>query len=507
MSIFLRPYQDKAIIMLRDEFKKHRRVILQLATGGGKTACFASLAKRTLDKTNYNRILILTHRKELMTQAGGMLARVGLNPEFVRAGKRSVDFSQRCIVAMVETFNNRVKRDPSFIHKIGQPSLVIVDECHLGGHRKVMELFPDAYILGCTATPVAASKKNPLNQVFDGIVTPIAISDLIEQGWLAHYRHYGVRQDISGLKVSASTGDYTESSQFNFFDNATLYDGVVENYLKMCSGRDGAPKRKTIVFCCNIEHAIKTHEAFVAAGVNACCIHSKMKDEHRDLTVKAYSEGRHDAVVNCGILQMGYDDPTTSCIILNRATRSLPLYQQMIGRASRPHPTKDDFIVIDHGNNAIRLGFWNDEIDWVDMFHKAKEPTTQGVPPMKTCPSCEALVYTSVRECPYCHYIWPVVEKERKATGEFEELRRTEMPEELKTKPWKTMTATELVIYSKAKGYKPGWVLHQIYLRPKIEWVPMIHEMGRAMGYKKGWASFKVRQIAKAEQLTKQEVM
>ncbi|HAW51719.1 MAG TPA: DEAD/DEAH box helicase, partial [Flavobacteriales bacterium] len=74
-------------------------------------------------------------------------------------------------------------------------------------------------------------------------------------------------------------------------------------------------------------------------------------------------------LTSVGILTTGFDEPSVESIILNRATRSLTLYHQMIGRGSRVIPNKEHFSIIDLGNNALRLGYWQDYIDWNDVFN------------------------------------------------------------------------------------------------------------------------------------------
>jgi len=69
------------------------------------------------------------------------------------------------------------------------------------------------------------------------------------------------------------------------------------------------------------------------------------------------------------ILTTGFDEPTVETIILNRATRSLTLYFQMIGRGSRVLPKKETFNVIDLGNNVARFGMWEAPVDWQEIFH------------------------------------------------------------------------------------------------------------------------------------------
>jgi len=69
-------------------------------------------------------------------------------------------------------------------------------------------------------------------------------------------------------------------------------------------------------------------------------------------------------------LTTGFDEPEVSTVILNRATKSLTLYHQMIGRGSRVLPKKKNFNIIDLGNNARRFGLWESHVNWQDIFQQ-----------------------------------------------------------------------------------------------------------------------------------------
>ena len=157
----LRPYQSKAINLTREAFKKSKRVVLCLPTGAGKSIIFSTIARITAE--NGKRVLILTHRTELKSQAEGY-------------GNKGESIT----VVMIETFWNRVKK--SHVNP-ADFDLVIIDEAHIGNFRKVVEVLPDSvYLIGATATPLSKPKMRTL---YHDIVCPVGISELIEQGYLA----------------------------------------------------------------------------------------------------------------------------------------------------------------------------------------------------------------------------------------------------------------------------------------------------------------------------------
>src|SRR5690606_11145999 len=135
----LRPYQTDAISQIREAFsQKKRRVVLCLPTGGGKTVIFSEMVRRAMERDLFAKVLILTDRMELLTQAGGTLQRLGIKFDTIEAGKK-VNMSARCHVGMVETYVRRGSKNPDLF---GVYDLVIIDEAHKGNFKKVLNLLP-----------------------------------------------------------------------------------------------------------------------------------------------------------------------------------------------------------------------------------------------------------------------------------------------------------------------------------------------------------------------------
>ena len=151
------------------------------------------------------------------------------------------------------------------------PDLIIIDEAHYGNFTKVIEAFPDAYILGVTATPIGKH----FYKYYTNIVQTIDTPDLIQQNFLVPYKAYQMVDDFSGLRKGAS-GDFSEKSQYNFFNKEKLYDGVIEQW------RERANNKKTIVFNCNIKHSNETAEAFRKAGIKSYSVTSKTSVSDRE---------------------------------------------------------------------------------------------------------------------------------------------------------------------------------------------------------------------------------
>jgi superfamily II DNA or RNA helicase len=441
----LRPYQQKQIEHLRTKFSQgKKRIILCSPTGSGKTVVFTSIISKTLEKDMFNRVLVITDRIELFQQTWKSLKRFDIDPEIYNATiKPNQPVTGRVVVAMIETLKRRWKRYGSL--PIGKFDLIIIDEAHKGNFKKVFDIYPDSRVIGATATPLATTKRDPLKNYYDDIVETVDIPDLIEQGYLVQENAWAMRLiDESILKKSSSTGDFTESSQYTAFSDAKVFAGLLKVY------REKALGKKTIIFCPNIEMTDDVASMLIKEGHhNVHKIHSKSEGK-RDEILKDFHESKSGVMVNCGILTTGYDHPPIEVCILYRATQSLPLFLQMIGRCSRTYEGKTHMTVLDLGSNIKRFGLWSEERSWTDYF---KNPPKAGNPqpaPVKECPSCEAIIPARATDCNYCGYKFPIQEKEL-AYGELVEV----LP--LMGKKVSSLSAEELHRLEKQKMIKPSF--------------------------------------------------
>lgn len=482
--INLRPYQIEAVAQLRAHFAaKRTKVILCAPTGSGKTVIFSYLVKATIEKNPNARVLILTDRIELLTQAGGTLKKFGIDCASISAGV-AIDHYAKVYVGMVETFFRRVQKFPHLLDL----NLVIIDEAHRGNFKKLFPLFkPSTYIIGATATPIAASKKDPLKNYYDGIVATVGIADLVEQGFLVPAETYAPKVDTSKLKTD-KTGEYSIESQMDVFAKREVYDGVVNKYLKF--GTEGGKAEKAICFNVNIEHSVEVCRRFLEVGVNAEHVDGETPGEERKAILKRFQTGETQVLCNVGIVTTGYDEPSVEIIIVNRATTSLPLWLQMAGRGSRIFGGKDKFKLIDMGENWKHLGLWEDERDWKDMFHnpvKEKKKGANDAPaPVKDCPECDALLSLQAKQCPHCGHEFPPSERVPNIVQEVE----FDLISSVRQKDWGKLSIEELVKLQTIKQYKAGWILHQLRERAngKVEvYERYLRELAAYKGYKKGW--------------------
>jgi superfamily II DNA or RNA helicase len=388
----LRPYQSLAIDKLASKVGAgKRKIIFQLATGGGKTVSFAGLIERYLKK-HQRKVLILVHREELLIQAYRTLFNgFDIIAAPITAESKYLPNVMVC-VAMVETANNLLKNNPKYFGNIG---LVIIDECHIGNFKKLFEYFNDSLIIGFTATPISGSKKDPLKNHYEDIVCGIDIPDLIKQGSLCENRTYHIK-NVKRNELAIKNGEFDERQMGELFGNAKHVHNTINAYKEHSYGK------KTIIFNCNIDHSKKVCNAFNSFGYESRHLDGETPSHLRTATLKWFKETPGAILHNVGILTTGFDEPSVLSVIVNKSTMSLPLWLQITGRGSRPFEGKEYFTIIDMGGNALVHGDWCDNRDWAYTFFNPEKPKTGGEAPTKVCVGCDAIIHASIIICRLC---------------------------------------------------------------------------------------------------------
>lgn len=356
-------YQEDAIETIFDRFKsfpERYNILYQLPTGGGKTVIFSEIAKRYISEAE-KKVLILTHRVELSKQTSKTLSEIGVKNKIINSAVKEIKDEKdcNCYVAMVETLNNRIKEGQLNIKKIG---LVIVDEAHYNSFRKLFKYFKNCDILGVTATPLSSNIKLPMKDTYNELIVGHSISELIENGFLAKATTYGYNVGLGALRIGIN-GDYTVKSSEVVYIDYQMQEKLIQAY------EERAKDKKTLIFNNGINTSRYVYESFKRAGYdNIRHLDNKHTDSERKEIIDWFRETPNAIITSVGILTTGFDVPDIEVIVLNRATRSLTLYHQMIGRGSRVTENKKEFTVVDMGNNVARFGLWEDKVDWNLVF-------------------------------------------------------------------------------------------------------------------------------------------
>lgn len=354
-------YQKGAIQRIFEKFESapdDYHLLYQLPTGGGKTVIFSEIVRQYLKHHN-KKVLVMTHRIELCKQTSEMLTSFGVVNKVVNSTANLDDQARySCFVAMVETLNNRLHDDKLDISDIG---LVIIDEAHYNSFTKLFKFFDKSFILGVTATPLSSNKNLPMKDNYDELIAGESIEALIENEFLARAEIIQYNMGLTALEVG-SNGDYTVKSSEDLYTTNTMLDYLLTSYQKHSEGK------KTLIFNNGINTSIQVYHTFKAAGLPIAHLDNTATKKQRKQILKWFRETPNAILTSVSILTTGFDEPTIDTIILNRATKSLTLYYQMIGRGSRILNNKATFQVIDLGNNCYRFGPWGADLDWNAIF-------------------------------------------------------------------------------------------------------------------------------------------
>ena len=442
----LRPYQQQAVTELRTAYGGGRKApLFVLPTGGGKTFTFVYVGQSAVQRGN--RVLILVHRQELLMQASRSLSAMGVRHGLIAAGHNTTGDPVQ--VASVQTMIRRLGKHRYHF------DLIIVDEAHhaiAGSWRKIIDAFPQARVLGVTATPIRSDGKG-LRDVFDAIVLGPTVQQLIEMGYLVRPVVYAPPTQLDLTGVRRRMGDFDQTELGKRLDKPTITGSAVQHYRKLCD------RQPAIAFCVSVAHAQHVAADFRAAGYAAMAIDGSMPDAERKQAIDDLANGRLHVLTSCDIVSEGTDIPVVAAAILLRPTQSTGLFLQQVGRALRPAPGKDRAIILDHVGNCMRHGMPQDDREWsLDGDLAAKRAKNDNeVPPVKQCEKCYA-VFKPQPICPVCGHVHEIKGREIKETdGELQEIDAATMQRQRRQEIGKAKTLEELQEVARRRGYKPGW--------------------------------------------------
>lgn len=386
--MILRPYQSDVVDRVRLAHKQgHRRVLVVMPTGAGKTVTFADIARRI--DAGGGSVLIIVPRVELVRQTIAKLDALGVRHGVIAASERQTDRMARVQVAMAQTIVRRVHA------LVRAPDYIIVDECHLAAANtwtQILARYPDARTLGVTATLERLDGKG-----FEGLGSELvngpSVSAMIDSGNLCAFRTYTLPV-IDASTLRTRMGEFDQAQQAALMERAKIVGDVVDHWQRHADGRS------TIVFAASVTHSKALVDRFCDAGIAAEHLDGTIDQEERAAILARLASGATTVVCNFGVLTEGFDCPRVSCVQIVRCTASRTLFRQMAGRGLRPLDGKTDCVILDHGGNALRHG--NLDYD-VPYQIAAKEKTAKSVVAVsKACKVCAAVMPASASVCAVC---------------------------------------------------------------------------------------------------------
>lgn len=451
VPLVLRPeYQVPAIDALRDALRKYRRVLLQLPTGGGKTAIASFLAQEIAARGK--TVYFNCHRMELVEQTSRTWRKYGIAHGFIAANRpKTTSVANIC---SIDTLKNRLLTTP-------EPAFAIWDECHhLGaaGWQAIMDAWPNARHIGLSATPWRLDGSG-LGRQFEYMVQGPTVAWLIEHGFLSRYEIFAPNPpDMKGARKGAD-GDFTKRSAAARMDIPKRVGDIVQHWRRYANGM------RTIAFAINVADSMTIVKRFNEAGIPAAHLDADTPDADRARIIQDFAAGRILILSNVALFGEGFDlsaiaqtDVTIDCLIDAAPSQSLSAVLQRWGRVLRP---KDyAAIILDHAGNSNRHGFPDDEREWtLDDREKSGKggKGDDGPPPPYTCKCFRQIKRPLPAACPHCGIaIVPDVKPIEEGEGEL--LRRTAEDKaavraQLKREENEAKTLHALIALANRRGY------------------------------------------------------
>ena len=368
-------------------------------------------------------------------------------------------------IASIQTLARRIDKIPA-------PDFLICDECHhilANTYKIVLNAFPDAFLLGVTATPQRMGGIN-LCDVFTSMVDSLSVNELISLGNLTPFKYFAPSSGLDLSNVRTKFGEYVESDLQAAMTKPKIIGNIVDTYKKISDGKSAI------------------WQAFIDAGISAAHVDGETPKTVRADLVDKFRRGKINVLCNAELFGEGFDVPNCQAVILARPTQSLTLFIQQALRPLRPDPNDPNkvAIIIDHVQNYKHHGLPNDNHNWSLEPNLIDEP--KKIP--RRCPNCTAVISSGVKVCPHCGFILPTNQRAIDLTEYDGELinidtsaKKSPPQERIKhafTKP------EEFMSIAIERGYKKGWVAFQS-LKFASSYEDCVH-IANICNYNKGWA-------------------
>lgn len=454
--MILRDYQVKAIDDVRQAYvARYRKPLLVAPTGSGKTVIFCAIGKSAAAKGK--RVTILVHRQELLDQVDEALTRAGVPHGLIAAGRRGTA-APNVQIASVMTLVRRLDQAPS-------PDMIIIDEAHhssSGSWTKIIDAYPNARLLGVTATPTRLSGAG-LGDVFDILIRGPSVEALTEAGYLAPARVFAPPTiDMSGAHTLM--GEFLASETQAQVDKPKVTGCAIEHYQKL------TPGLKAVVFCVSLKHAAHIAEGARSVGISAVTIDGAMDNGVRRRIIQDFSRGLIQWLVTVDLVSEGFDIPDIEVGIFLRPTQSLGLWLQQAGRILRIAPGKSTAWLLDHAGNTQRHGLPSEDRQWTLESGKPTSGKSEKPITVRVCPKCFSGQPGGKPVCIYCKFKFEIdSRKVAEESGELEEINPAQAAErraKARARQEVGYAASQgreaLENIARIRGYAPGWVDHRL---------------------------------------------
>lgn len=397
----LRHYQRAAIDAVYAHLQQRDdSACVVVPTGGGKSLVIATICKDAVVEWG-GRVLLISHVKELLQQNAAHIKKIcpalsgAIGVYSASLGSRDTDHP--IIVAGIQSIYKKAC-------DLGRFDLILIDEAHMipdegeGMYRKFLAeakiVNPNVRIVGFTATPYRMKSGficEPEN-ILNHVCYEVGVKQLIDEGFLCRLisKAGAVKADLSGVHVRG--GEFVADELEAAMDKDPLVIAACDEIIEYAWDR-----KSIIVFASGVAHGKHIVEVLRSKGQTAESVFGETPTKERDRILDAAKRGEIRHLVNVGVLTTGFDSPLIDCVALMRPTMSPGLYYQMVGRALRLHPGKQNALVLDFAHNIIQHG----PIDQINVQPK-KQGSEGGKAPAKECPECNGIISAAATVCEYC---------------------------------------------------------------------------------------------------------
>lgn len=347
---------------------------------------------------------------------------------------------------------------------VNKPDILVVDESHHltteSTWGKVATANPQALLLPVTASPIRLDGKGlgiGEGGFADDIIIGATMGELINAGYLCDYKIYAPPTDLDLTGVKKRAGDFAVDQVAERIDKPKITGSALEHWLKYAKGK------KTLVFCCGVDHAEHVAAEFMSAGISAEAISGRDDQTTQEAKLERLENGETIVLTSADLLGEGVDITCIEVVILLRPTASLSLCMQQIGRVMRLHDGKEWAYIFDHVGNILRHGLPDTIHEWTLQGVKKRPKNSDGnTAGIRTCPACYA-IHRPAPFCPQCKHEYTAKERAEMEIQEGELVEITREQRELmkkrahvtrKKEEWQCETVEELAELGRLRGYK-----------------------------------------------------
>ena len=326
-----------------------RRALVQAATGVGKTYLAA------FDSKNYERVLFVAHREEILKQAAESFKNVRDSDDYgffngdSKCTEKSVIFASVATLGRVEYLNENYFAPDYFTY-------VVIDEFHHAvneQYQRIVDYFKPKFLLGLTATPERMDGKNIYEICDYNVPYEISLKEAINKGMLVPFHYYGIFDETDYSKLHIVRGRYDEKElNETYIGNVRRYELIYKYYCKYGS-------RQALGFCCSREHAREMAKEFSKRGIPSVAVFSDASGEYtedRNVAIRQLKQGKIRVIFSVDMFNEGVDITSVDMVMFLRPTESPIVFLQQLGRGLRKCRGKEFLTVLDFIGNYEKAG-------------------------------------------------------------------------------------------------------------------------------------------------------